>query len=599
MTASPPPSWLLTRPPVPDSKTFEIALTLGGTVSAGAYTAGAIDFLIQALDCWEKAAAEGDPMAPTHNAVIKVVTGTSGGAVIAATMARALAYDFPPVDAATIANDPPKAITNPFYRVWNKILKLDDFLATTDIVDGKFLSILNPSPINEGAVLVSTLGAPPALMPWRARRFIASPLQVILTLTNVSGIPFKTSFGALSQTYVNHADYAKFAVAFPKMSIADPTVHVQWSVLPDPDQFALSAMPIPAVPQPIGWLDFAWFAVASAAFPLGFPARPLKRPADHYKYRVVSISQPGGGTDYITLTPDWGALKSNLDQDGVTYKFLSVDGGATDNEPIELARTALCGYQQSNPRSGVLANRAVVLIDPFAGEADLGPADNSKGLFSVLGGVLDSLTQQTRYETADLLLAADPNVFSRFMLTAQRDGAAAFGGPALASAGLDAFIGFACEDFAAHDYILGRKNCQDFLKNVFVLDKANPIMQLGWSTAQIAGHRLTEAQFLPIIPLMREAAIPETLLPWPKGALDPEDYRNSIAARFAAIVEYEGKQASTFLKFATWLGANLGENGVASYVINRMNTYLADKSVDLAAQPAPPSAPALQNGNGG
>jgi hypothetical protein len=72
-------SWLLTRPPVPDDKTFEIALTLGGTVSAGAYTAGAIDFLIQALDCWEKAVAEGDPMAPGHNVVLKVVSGTSGG----------------------------------------------------------------------------------------------------------------------------------------------------------------------------------------------------------------------------------------------------------------------------------------------------------------------------------------------------------------------------------------------------------------------------------------------------------------------------------------------------------------------------------------
>jgi len=50
--------WFLDTSPVPD-KTFELALVLGGTVSAGAYTAGALDFLIEALDCWEAARAGG------------------------------------------------------------------------------------------------------------------------------------------------------------------------------------------------------------------------------------------------------------------------------------------------------------------------------------------------------------------------------------------------------------------------------------------------------------------------------------------------------------------------------------------------------------
>ena len=45
--------WFLDVPEVPDG-TFEFALVLGGTVSAGAYTAGAIDFLIEAFDCLRK-----------------------------------------------------------------------------------------------------------------------------------------------------------------------------------------------------------------------------------------------------------------------------------------------------------------------------------------------------------------------------------------------------------------------------------------------------------------------------------------------------------------------------------------------------------------
>jgi predicted patatin/cPLA2 family phospholipase len=36
--------------PDPPPGTFELGLVLGGTVSAGAYTAGALDFLLQALE---------------------------------------------------------------------------------------------------------------------------------------------------------------------------------------------------------------------------------------------------------------------------------------------------------------------------------------------------------------------------------------------------------------------------------------------------------------------------------------------------------------------------------------------------------------------
>ena len=38
-----------------DGNAFEIGLVMAGAISAGAYTAGVIDFLIQALDEYEKA----------------------------------------------------------------------------------------------------------------------------------------------------------------------------------------------------------------------------------------------------------------------------------------------------------------------------------------------------------------------------------------------------------------------------------------------------------------------------------------------------------------------------------------------------------------
>src|SRR5215471_13727322 len=106
----------------PPANTFELALVLGGTVSAGAFTAGAVDFLIEALDAWTSLRDKGDPAAPQHKTILKVITGTSGGGVNAAIAARALAFDYPHVDRSTA--DTPAGNGNPFYDVWVKRLTL-------------------------------------------------------------------------------------------------------------------------------------------------------------------------------------------------------------------------------------------------------------------------------------------------------------------------------------------------------------------------------------------------------------------------------------------------------------------------------------------
>jgi hypothetical protein len=51
-------------------------------ISGGAYAAGVIDFLFQALSEWEKAKAErpDDPGIPRHAVRLKVVSGASAGA---------------------------------------------------------------------------------------------------------------------------------------------------------------------------------------------------------------------------------------------------------------------------------------------------------------------------------------------------------------------------------------------------------------------------------------------------------------------------------------------------------------------------------------
>ena len=545
-------NWFIDVPAV-EPGVFEFALVLGGTASAGAYTAGAVDFLIEALDCLTKAQDEG--RAPPHKVSLKLIAGTSGGGVNAAVAARALAYKYPHVARGTAISADGSG--NPFYDTWVNTLQLDRFLDTSDI--GKELaSLLNGKPIDDGAeALIQFANGQPL-----ARKWVAGPLRIIITLTSLRGMPFKTNFNdALSQAYVDHADFVRFALVYPGQTLDEPR----------PDEMVLG-FDDRRLPQATDWPHFSEFAKATAAFPIGFPARALNRPTEHYRWRPVAYPPgPGGAGGYLMNWPDWDAMIPDGGTDPPDdWHFLAVDGGATDNEPIELARTALAGLLNRNPRDPRKANRAVWLIDPFAGRAPLGP-EASTTFATGLAAVATTLTQQTRYDTADLLLAADERVFSRFMLTPTRGRLT--GAEAIASGGLGAFIGFASQAFMRFDYLLGRQNCQQFLRKTFVLADGNPVFDK-WNADDKAAFRgAADPGMLPIVPLLDDAAIDETLDPWPRGKLDPEQYRDAIEERFRAIFELElsGRLLRSVL---AWVGAHATQRRAADYVIGAMDQYL-------------------------
>ena len=553
--------WFLANPEVPP-QTFEFALVLGGTVSAGAYTAGALDFLIEALDSWTQRRDAGDAAAPRHNVVLRVVTGTSGGGVCAAIAGRALAFEFDPVARGTPVGAGPTG--NPLYDTWVKTLTLDRFLDTGDI--GKdIVSLLNGAAIDAGARNIVEFSGKGA----KRRSWLAAPLRVILTLTNLRGVPFQLEFeGGRSESYVDHADFIRYALVYPNQPVGEFR----------PDELVLG-FDGQRLPQASSWDEFSLFARATAAFPAGFPPRALVRPTGHYRYRVVMRAplDPAAALtaepSYSVLLPDWDALAAGAADVPDDYHFLAVDGGATNNEPIELARTALCGIRGSNPRDPREANRAVLLIDPFAGRSELGPAGMTS-FAHILGAVGNAVIQQTRYDSRDLTLAADERVFSRFMLTPQLG--AKLGDQAIASAGLGAFIGFACPDFMRYDYLLGRKNCQDFLRDSFALAADNPLFG-GWTTEQRQMYR-AGGNFLPIVPLVGSSAIPETLDPWPKGKLDPERYRDPIERRFRAIFETE-LSGGPLRAVLGWIAAHAAQGSFTDYVIGMMKKYLTESNL--------------------
>jgi len=155
-------------------------------------------------------------------------------------------------------------------------------------------SLFNGKPIDDGAAAIVGFSGRAKTRDW-----VVDPLRIILTLTNLRGTPYKTNFGdKLSQAYVDHADFIRFALVYPGRTLEEPR----------PDEMVL-AFGTERLAQATSWEQFSEFARATAAFPAGFPARALSRPTEHYRWRAVAYPPlPGEDPHYLLSWPDWDAM---------------------------------------------------------------------------------------------------------------------------------------------------------------------------------------------------------------------------------------------------------------------------------------------------
>lgn len=547
----------------PKTGEFELGLALGGTVSAGAYTAGVLDFLVEALDNWEAEKAD-NPKAPSWKITIKTMSGTSGGGVLAATLAKALSWEFPHVASRPLA----PAVNNPFYHVWVESLDIKHLLSNGDLKkSGKLQSLLNSDCRFRAADYVARF--PQTALNPKIRNYVANPLPIFLTLTNLKGIPYTVDWGnGLSQAYTNHADYVRMAIF----------THGGNAPVRE-DELGISTNPLAGY---ISWETASQFALGSSAFPMGLPLQPLSRPVDHYRYRPVVI--PGDGARPAEIRPqlvDWETLIPNGQTDvDPTYHFLAADGGTLNNEPIELCRRELAGMVGRNPREGEDAYRAVILIDPFADAPHLG-SEKFTGLGDAVKSLLGGLISQARYDTQDILLASHPECYSRFMITAKRGNI--IGGRAIATASLGAFGGFLCQEYREHDYFLGRKNCQDFLANPdnFWLPETNPLFEDWRSNNPAEANTLRRENAagvycLPAIPLFGSCLNNQTVPAYPSGQFDPDAkwFQDLLENRVDGIIDNFQNEITSF---PARIYAEIGEHGGGkSFLIKKITEKIRE-----------------------
>ena len=111
--------------------TFHLGINMAGAVSAGAYTAGVLDFLTEALDEWYAAKASANQNVPLHDISIDVLTGASAGGMCAAISATMLQGSFEHIHDP--ADPTIQGTTNRFYESWVNKIDIEPLLGLTDL----------------------------------------------------------------------------------------------------------------------------------------------------------------------------------------------------------------------------------------------------------------------------------------------------------------------------------------------------------------------------------------------------------------------------------------------------------------------------------
>jgi hypothetical protein len=464
-------------------KDFKIAINMAGAVSAGAYTAGVLDFLIEALEEWEKAKlafrsrlANPVPDAPfptpvpLHDITIEAFSGASAGGMCAAIASVMVQRPF-----QHITNGAENNTNNTFYESWVNKIDISKLLTTEDIKGGKpLVSLLDSTIIDQIAVYALTPTGTAS-----TPSYISKALTLFLTLTNVRGVPYRLYADPSpgSDEFISYyADRIRFEVTQPGQITSTPL-----------------AKPLPLdQPQAPGWTLLREAGKATGAFPIFLAPRELARDlADYHVPNWVPICGPNPTPPIVSDLPSPPPEE---------IQTLNVDGGVTDNDPFDLAHDYLAGQNRkatidpvatgtltpANPRSPLEANCAVISIAPFPSleryDPNFDPA-KARGLFQMLARLVSVLISQSRFLGESLVVAAAGPSFSRFFIAPSEHGSGKVKGSALQCGSLGAFGGFMERSFRVHDFLLGRRNCQKFLESHLLLPVANPIIAAGQQCA--------------------------------------------------------------------------------------------------------------------
>jgi Patatin-like phospholipase len=502
---------------MPTNNTFHLAITMAGAVSAGAYTAGVIDYLLEVLDKWEE--MKNDPeyadKVPKHNVVIEILSGASAGGMTACITSLVVQRERHPIAAYSPSETKSydnllageltlRKKNNRLYNSW--VNMLDDemiprMLETNDLTDVSnndektFVSGLNSKFIEKIAKENLVLKNPRE--PLKFPAYISENLRTFVTLTNLDGfkreINFAEGYKSGFFTY-DHRDVTLFRFDGKDDTGDDGSIKVDFKTNENTDTFINAGM-------------------ATGAFPIGLAYRTFSRNPKYIEDNIL-LKKLNGGKEV--------ELSENDLNDKGDYETTFIDGGVINNEPFDLTEFLLEEQikkqaVEPNTKNFKEFNSTVLMIDPFPSEeAKKLKIEKDKSPFSMIDAVaklFSTVRTQSMLKIDEIEKALNKNNCSCFMLSPRRritgedpiDGSRA-----IACGSLGGFGGFLDKDFRQHDFYLGRINCKSFLQRHFVIPQTaaeeNPIFSQSYGEnnkeirENFAYKNDKEEVFFPIIP---------------------------------------------------------------------------------------------------
>jgi hypothetical protein len=523
--------------------TLHVGLCMAGAVSAGAYTAGMMDYLLETLERWEtarkKALEKDDSSIPSHKIMIDVMAGTSAGGMTAAITAAAMQCQFPHVNFDNY-NDTVATNQNKLFSSWvnltgdadmlDGLLDTKDIKLDTDMASHRAASMLNSSFID--TIATKVLMNP--VCDEERRPYISSNLDIWLALSNINGIRHNLSFHSMPDSLGKPSEEVG-----PQQGDSAYISHNYRDFI----HFRITEKNTPSFIQQVDFRQkdhpgatlLRDAAMATGAFPIGLTARMLKRP------RNLILNNPL----YKLLYGFY--ITENLIRPDDTYVI--VDGGMMNNEPFEVTRILLMlsqGNQDEKARlESIISQKAdkkraelafrskeishtplekltkedlydvirqteelriktwdhsshdkftrtVILVDPFPSHTDPNLPGKKEGsrtqITEVLNGLVNAATGQLLFKVDDIEEAMDADNYSRFLIVPKRKVPTTngevncMGSSAIACGAISGFSGFFNRQYRVHDYLLGRRNCQRFLQTRFLVpaETTNPIFANGY-----------------------------------------------------------------------------------------------------------------------
>lgn len=477
-----------------DPPAYHIGLCLAGAVTGGSYSAGVMDFLLEALASWQSEKDDGKKAVANWKVVLTEMIGTSAGGITATIALASVNIGHEPLPNDYKQGDPPPA-HNPLFATWVTEMSRENLLNNSDFDsqksgEEKVLSFLNADFMTKTSEKVLSDAGKPALnLPtW------APATHLTLTATNLRGTPYSVPLhgntNAQTHFYMRrHLDYSEFLATTEK---GPEEMHGRAHLL---DM---------SLPRDSGnWKSAISWVRATAAFPFGFPAVRLEMTEDMYKGRM-------------SKDPDFSADFNGGDSEKKKkLSFAAVDGGMVDNEPFELLEKHMMERADKTclEKDGHNCWGSIVIIDPFPQKNhDNKVEDSNIPVQHILQPLVGAIMAQACFKESVIADAANPGGMDKFIVAPRRPKITK-PNLNLASGTLNNFGGIIDEKIRLHDFQLGRHNCQQFLENVFRISKEdarrNPTFE-GFSEDLFKG-----CDTMPIISLYGNASKRVPLPAWP------------------------------------------------------------------------------------